>query len=291
MNAHRVAVDGLRDVNDLRRNGLTVMFLAVHGRLAGLIAVGDPIKETTPAALRALHAEGLRIVMLTGDNRTTAMAVAGKLGIDEVIADVQPADKAGIIERLQGEGRKVAMAGDGINDAPALAQADVGIAMGTGTDIAMESAQVTLVRGDLTGIVRGPAALARDRTQHLAEPRIRVRLQLSRHSHRGLGAVPVLRSAAEPVDCCRRDEPFFGVRHRQRPPAAGQRACSAMTEARADAAATSSAPRIAPGRERECKAHLLLVGYERMQRAKVRHLPAARARKAMNHIRSRCVVS
>ena len=154
MDANRVTIDGLRDLDDLRRNGLTVMFLAVDGWLAGLIAVGDPIKETTPAALRALHAEGLRIVMLTGDNRTTAMAVAGKLGIDEVIADVQPADKAGIIERLQGEGRKVAMAGDGINDAPALAQAEVGIAMGTGTDIAMESAQVTLVRGDLNGIVR-----------------------------------------------------------------------------------------------------------------------------------------
>ena len=154
MQTHRVGVDGLREVDDLRRNGLTVMFLAVDGRLAGLIAVGDPIKETSPAALRALHAEGLRIVMLTGDNRITAMAVAGQLGIDEVIADVQPADKAGIIQRMQREGRKVAMAGDGINDAPALAQADVGIAMGTGTDIAMESAQVTLVRGDLTGIVR-----------------------------------------------------------------------------------------------------------------------------------------
>jgi Cu+-exporting ATPase len=154
MKSHQVTIDGLRDVDDLRRNGLTVMFLAVDGRLRGLIAVGDPIKETTPAALQALHAEGLRIVMLTGDNRTTATAVGGKLGIDEVIADVQPADKAGVIERLQREGRNVAMAGDGINDAPALAQAEVGIAMGTGTDIAMESAQVTLVRGDLNGIVR-----------------------------------------------------------------------------------------------------------------------------------------
>ena len=154
MNAHEVAIEGLRDVDDLRRNGLTVMFLAVDGRLAGLIAVGDPIKESTPAALRALHAEGVRIVMLTGDNRTTATAVGGKLGIDEVIADVQPADKSAVIERLQREGRRVAMAGDGINDAPAIAQADVGIAMGTGTDIAMESAQVTLVRGDLNGIVR-----------------------------------------------------------------------------------------------------------------------------------------
>ena len=154
MAGQQVAVEGLAEVDELRRNGLTVMFLAVDGHLAGLVALGDPIKETTPAALRALHAEGLRIVMLKGDNRTTADAVAGKLRIDEVIADVQPADKAGVIERLQREGKTVAMAGDGINDAPALAQADVGIAMGTGTDIAMESAQVTLVRGDLQGIVR-----------------------------------------------------------------------------------------------------------------------------------------
>lgn len=164
MAGQQVAVEGLAEVDELRRNGLTVMFLAVDGHLAGLVAVGDPIKETTPAALRALHAEGLRIVMLTGDNRTTADAVAGKLRIDEVIADVHPADKAGVIERLQREGRTVAMAGDGINDAPALAQADVGIAMGTGTDIATESAQVTLVRGDLQGIVR---------TRHLSRSTVR----------------------------------------------------------------------------------------------------------------------
>lgn len=141
-------------VDELRRTGRTVMFFAVDGILAGAIAVGDPIKETTPTALQALRADGLRIVMLTGDARGTAEAVAKNLGIDEVIAEVQPADKARIVERLQGEGRKVAMAGDGINDAPALARANVGIAMGTGTDIAMESAQVTLVKGDLNGIVR-----------------------------------------------------------------------------------------------------------------------------------------
>jgi len=122
--------------------------------LAGAIAVGDAIKESTQAALQALREEGLRIVMLTGDNRATAQAVAAKLEIDEVIAEVQPQDKARTIERLQSRGRRVAMAGDGINDAPALARADVGIAMGTGTDIAMESAQVTLVKGDLRGIVR-----------------------------------------------------------------------------------------------------------------------------------------
>jgi Cu+-exporting ATPase len=141
-------------VDALRSTGQTVMFLAIDGVLAGAIAVGDAIKDTTAAALRALRADGLRIVMLTGDARATAEAVAKSLQIDEVIAEVQPADKARIVERLQAEGHRVAMAGDGINDAPALARAHVGIAMGTGTDIAMESAQVTLVRGDLNGIVR-----------------------------------------------------------------------------------------------------------------------------------------
>ncbi len=138
----------------LRREGETVMFVAVDGALVGLLAVADPIKETTPEAIHQLHAEGLRIVMLTGDNRTTAEAVARKVGIDEVVAEVLPDQKAEVVKRLQAEGRVVAMAGDGINDAPALAQADVGIAMGTGTDVAMESAAVTLVKGDLRGIVR-----------------------------------------------------------------------------------------------------------------------------------------
>jgi Cu+-exporting ATPase len=138
----------------LRREGQTVMFVAVDGRPAGLVGVADPIKETTPEAIRQLHEEKLRIVMLTGDNRTTAEAVAKKLGIDDVIPEVLPDQKADVIKRLQQEGRVVAMAGDGINDAPALAQAQVGIAMGTGTDVAMESAGVTLVKGDLRGIVR-----------------------------------------------------------------------------------------------------------------------------------------
>jgi len=142
------------EVNALRNAGRTVMFVSVDGTLAGALAVGDPIKETTPSALQALRADGLRIVMLTGDARATAEAVGKQLQIDEVIAEVQPADKANVVDRLQREGRRVAMAGDGINDAPALARADVGIAMGTGTDIAMESAQVTLVKGDLNGIVR-----------------------------------------------------------------------------------------------------------------------------------------
>jgi len=142
------------EVDTQRASGRTVMFVAVDGKLAGAIAVGDPIKGTTPSALKALREDGLRIVMLTGDARATAEAVAKILKIDEVIAEVQPADKARVVEKLQNEGRKVAMAGDGINDAPALARAHVGIAMGTGTDIAMESAQVTLVKGDLNGIVR-----------------------------------------------------------------------------------------------------------------------------------------
>ncbi len=147
-----------REVSDradeLREQGQTVMFVAIDGALAGLVGVADPIKESTVEAIRALHEEGLRIVMLTGDNRTTAAAVAKKLAIDDVVADVLPDQKAAQIESLQGRGRVVAMAGDGINDAPALARADVGIAMGTGTDVAMESAAVTLVKGDLRGIVR-----------------------------------------------------------------------------------------------------------------------------------------
>ena len=138
----------------LRARGATVMFLAVEKTLAGLLGVADPIKASTPEAIRALHAEQIRLVMLTGDGRTTAEAVARQLGIDDVIAEVLPDQKVEVVKRLQGEGRFVAMAGDGINDAPALAQAQVGIAMGTGTDVAMESAQVTLVKGDLRGIVR-----------------------------------------------------------------------------------------------------------------------------------------
>jgi Cu+-exporting ATPase len=138
----------------LRGDGQTVMFLAVDGTLAGLIGVADPIKTSTPEAIALLHAEGLRVIMLTGDSRTTAQAVARTLGLDDVIAEVEPAQKAEVIKRLQGEGRIVAMAGDGINDAPALAQAHVGVAMGTGTDVAMESADITLVKGDLRGLVR-----------------------------------------------------------------------------------------------------------------------------------------
>jgi Cu+-exporting ATPase len=139
---------------ELRVDGQTVMFVAIDGVAAGLLGVADPIKETTPEAIAALHREGLRLVMLTGDSRTTADAVAAQLGIDEVVAEVLPEQKAAAVRKLQQEGRKVAMAGDGVNDAPALASAEVGIAMGTGTDVAMESAGVTLVKGDLRGIVR-----------------------------------------------------------------------------------------------------------------------------------------
>jgi Cu+-exporting ATPase len=138
----------------LRAEGQTVMFVAINRKLAGLVGVADPIKENTPEAIDTLHQEGIRIVMLTGDSRTTAQAVARKLNIDDVIAEVLPDQKVEVVKRLQAEGRVVAMAGDGINDAPALAQAQVGIAMGTGTDVAMESAAVTLVKGDLRGIVR-----------------------------------------------------------------------------------------------------------------------------------------
>jgi Cu+-exporting ATPase len=130
------------------------MFLTVDGKAAGLIGVADPIKQTTPEAIRQLHEEGIRIVMLTGDSRTTAEAVARKLNIDEVVAGVLPNQKVDVVKKFQAEGRFVAMAGDGINDAPALAQAQVGIAMGTGTDVAMKSAGVTLVKGDLRGIIR-----------------------------------------------------------------------------------------------------------------------------------------
>ena len=141
-------------VEDLRREGATAVFVSVAGELAGVLAVSDPIKETTSEALAALRDEGMEIVMVTGDNRTTAEAVAGKLGIDDVEADVLPEDKEAIVRRYQERGRRVAMAGDGINDAPALARADVGIAMGTGTDVAMESAGITLIKGDLTALVR-----------------------------------------------------------------------------------------------------------------------------------------
>ncbi len=153
MQQANVAVDGLlSEAEALRAEGASVMYLAVDGQLAGLLAVSDPLKQSTPEALAALQKAGLRIIMATGDGLTTAKAVGARLGIDEVHGEVKPADKLALVARLQKEGRVVAMAGDGINDAPALARADVGIAMGTGTDVAMNSAQVTLIKGDLRGI-------------------------------------------------------------------------------------------------------------------------------------------
>ena len=138
----------------LRTEGKTAMFIAVDGALAGIVAVADPIKDGTAQAIKELHAQGLRVIMATGDNERTAQAVAGKLGINEVRAGVLPEAKKDLIDQLRRDGHKIAMAGDGVNDAPALAAADVGIAMGTGADVAMESAGITLLGGDLMGIVR-----------------------------------------------------------------------------------------------------------------------------------------
>jgi len=150
-----VDASALRDrAETLRTEGASVVFLAVDGKLAGLVALADPVKESTPDAIRVLREGGIRIVMATGDGLTTAKAVAAKLGIDEAYGEVRPEDKLRLVEKLQAQGRCVAMAGDGINDAPALAKADVGIAMGTGTDVAMASGKVTLVKGDLRGIAR-----------------------------------------------------------------------------------------------------------------------------------------
>jgi Cu+-exporting ATPase len=152
---HGIDVSPLTEQADrLREDGATAIFAGIDGKAAGAIAISDPVKATTPEALAGLKEEGIRVVMLTGDNWTTAKAVARRLGIDEVEAEVLPDQKSAVVERFRREGRVVAMAGDGVNDAPALAAADVGIAMGTGTDVAMESAGITLLKGDLTGIVR-----------------------------------------------------------------------------------------------------------------------------------------
>ena len=165
-----IAVEALRTQAEARRAvGETVLLAAIDGRPAGLIAVADPIRPTTPEAIRLLHDDGLRIVMVSGDSRATAEAVGYRLGIDAIHAEVRPEEKAAIVERLQAQGHVVAMAGDGINDAPALARANVGLAMGTGTDVAIESAGVTLVRGDLRAVARrgssaGPPSAASART-------------------------------------------------------------------------------------------------------------------------------
>ena len=152
----------------LRARGASVMYLAVDKQLAGILAVSDPIKATTPEALAQLRAAGVRVVMATGDGWTTARSVASTLGIDEVFGEVKPADKVALVKRLQSEGRKVAMAGDGINDAPALAQSNIGIAMGTGTDVAMNAGHVTLVKGDLRAIARAQA-ISRQTVRNMRE--------------------------------------------------------------------------------------------------------------------------
>jgi len=155
MERQGVDVEHLTEVADAERaKGATAIYAAVDGKPAGVLIIADAVKETTPAAIEELRRMGLRIVILTGDNERTARAVGDALGVDDVVADVLPEDKANVVKRLQSDGAVVAMAGDGVNDAPALAQSDVGIAMGTGTDVAMESAGVTLVSGDLRGIVR-----------------------------------------------------------------------------------------------------------------------------------------
>jgi Cu+-exporting ATPase len=208
----------------LRHDGQTVVFVARDGRAAGLLGISDPVRVSAPEAIRALHHEGLRVVMLTGDTHATAATVARKLGIDEVHADVRPDGKARLIADLQKSGRVVAMAGDGINDAPALATADVGIAMGTGTDVrhrerARDAGQGRSRRADS----RHPTVAA-DAAQHPAEPVLRVRLQRGRRADRGWRALSAVRMAAEPDDCRGGDERQLGVGHRQRA-AAAARAC------------------------------------------------------------------
>jgi Cu+-exporting ATPase len=153
MAKYGIVTDSLREAADrIAGNGKTPLWIAIDGRLAGVVAVADTIRQTSLSAIRQMHAEGLRVVMLTGDNERTAHAIAREAGVDEVIAGVLPAGKVDAIKRLQGEGRVVAMVGDGVNDAPALAQADVGLTMASGSDIAMEAGDVTLMRSDLTGV-------------------------------------------------------------------------------------------------------------------------------------------
>ena len=214
--AHRHDRTSPTSADRLRADGATAVFIGIDGRSAGIFAIADPVKATTPDAVKALRADGIEVVMLTGDNRVTAEAVARGLGIDQVEAEVLPDHKADVVARLRAEGRVVAMAGDGVNDAPALAAADVGLAMGTGTDVAMESAGVTLLNGDLTGIVRARHLSRGDHVEHPAEPRVRVRLQRRGHPHRRRSALPRLRGAALTHHRRRGDGTVVGQRHHQR---------------------------------------------------------------------------
>nr|WP_265632431.1 HAD-IC family P-type ATPase [Cupriavidus cauae] len=210
---HGLEVGPLQPAAEAQRaRSATVVFVAMDARLAGFVAIADPIKPTTPAALHGLRKAGVRIVMLTGDGSTTAEAVGRDLGIDEVAAEVFPEDKANIVQRLRREGRVVAMAGDGVNDAPALAAADVGIAMGTGTDVAMESAGVTLLKGDLIGIVRARVL------SHATMRNIRPNLFLSfAYNVAGIPlAAGLLRATAVARRRGRRDGAVVRERHRKR---------------------------------------------------------------------------
>ena len=191
------------------------MFVAVDGALAGIVAVADPVKETTEAAIKALHEAGLTVIMATGDNERTARAVAASLGIDDVRAGVLPEGKKDLIDELQAAGHKVAMAGDGVNDAPALAAAEVGIAMGTGADVAVESAGITLLKGDLTGIVRARRLAPRDDAQHPSEPVLCLLLQRCRRARCRRHPLPANRHVAVADDRGCRHEPVVCFGHQQ----------------------------------------------------------------------------
>jgi P-type Cu+ transporter len=199
----------------LQEDGKTAMFVAIDGKPAGILAVADPIKATTAEAIKELHALGLKLVMLTGDNRRTAAAVAKQLGLDAVEAEIEPAGKVAHVKKLRAEGKHVAMAGDGINDAPALSEAEVGIAMGTGTDVAMQSAGITLVKGDLRGIakaIRLSRATMRNIRQNLV-----FAFSTTRWAFRWRRACSTRSSAAaQPDHRRRRDEPEFRLGHQQR---------------------------------------------------------------------------
>jgi Cu+-exporting ATPase len=202
---------------NLRKDGQSVILIAVDGIAAGLIAVADPIKESAGGALRALRGDGMRIVMLTGDSRTTAEAIGRKLGLDDIAAEVLPDQKAAAVRDLQQKRRIVAMAGDGINDAPALAQAQIGIAMGTGTDVAMQSAAMTLVQRGFAGHRAGPPALSCGHGEYPREPVLCVHFQRAGDPDRRGRALPGVRSPAQPDDRQRRNERKLSARHRQHP--------------------------------------------------------------------------